>query len=128
MLIRGATSALGQAAVNLAAHSGARVIATTRNPQRAAGLEVLGAQQVLLETVGYVTGSASVTPKASMASSTLLATPPFSAHSQCSGAAVVPASPAFSVAEGRSPILSPYSRSPAAGHPRRAPSHGIEWR
>lgn len=52
VLIRGATSALGQAAVNLAAHAGARVLATTRNPQRAAGLEALGAQQVLLETVG----------------------------------------------------------------------------
>src|SRR5882724_13292237 len=52
VLIRGATSALGQAAVNLAAHAGARVIATTRNPQRAAGLEALGAQQVLLETAG----------------------------------------------------------------------------
>jgi NADPH2:quinone reductase len=52
VLIRGATSALGQAAVNLAAHAGARVIATTRNPQRATGLEVLGAKLVLLETAG----------------------------------------------------------------------------
>jgi NADPH2:quinone reductase len=50
VLIRGATSALGQAAVNLAVHAGARVIATTRNAQRAAGLELLGAKQVLLET------------------------------------------------------------------------------
>jgi NADPH:quinone reductase len=49
LLVRGATSALGQAAVNLAAHVGARVIATTRKPQRAAGLEALGAKQVLLE-------------------------------------------------------------------------------
>jgi NADPH2:quinone reductase len=52
VLIRGATSALGQAAVNLAAHAGARVIATTRNPERATGLEVLGAKLVLLETAG----------------------------------------------------------------------------
>jgi NADPH:quinone reductase len=52
LLIRGATSALGQAAVNLAAHVGAQVIATTRNVQRAAGLENLGAQQVLIEIAG----------------------------------------------------------------------------
>jgi len=52
LLVRGATSALGQAAVNLAAHVGARVIATTRNPQRASGLEALGAREVLLESPG----------------------------------------------------------------------------
>ena len=50
LLIRGATSALGQAAVNIAAHLGARVIATTRNPQRAAGLDSLGAKEILLES------------------------------------------------------------------------------
>ncbi len=49
VLIRGATSALGQAAVNLASHSGARVIATTRNQKRASALEGLGAKLVLLE-------------------------------------------------------------------------------
>jgi NADPH:quinone reductase len=48
--IRGATSALGQAAVNIAAHAGARVIATTRNPPRAAMLEQLGANEILLES------------------------------------------------------------------------------
>jgi NADPH:quinone reductase len=48
--IRGATSALGQAAVNIAAQAGARVIATTRNPTRAAALEALGAREVLLES------------------------------------------------------------------------------
>jgi NADPH:quinone reductase-like Zn-dependent oxidoreductase len=31
VVIRGATSALGQAALNIAAHAGARVIATARN-------------------------------------------------------------------------------------------------
>jgi NADPH:quinone reductase len=46
--IRGATSALGQAAVNIAAHAGARVIATTRDASRAAMLEALGAREVLL--------------------------------------------------------------------------------
>jgi NADPH:quinone reductase len=49
IVIRGATSALGQAAVNIAAHAGARVIATTRNADRTAMLEALGAKQVLTE-------------------------------------------------------------------------------
>jgi NADPH2:quinone reductase len=48
--IRGATSALGQAAVNIAAHGGARVIATTRNASRAPMLEALGAKEVPLES------------------------------------------------------------------------------
>jgi NADPH:quinone reductase-like Zn-dependent oxidoreductase len=48
--IRGATSALGQAAINIAAHAGARVIATTRNASRAPMLETLGAREVLLES------------------------------------------------------------------------------
>src|SRR5438552_4152764 len=48
--IRGATSALGQAAVNIARHAGARVIATTRNADRAAMLEALGALDVLLDS------------------------------------------------------------------------------
>jgi NADPH:quinone reductase-like Zn-dependent oxidoreductase len=48
--IRGATSALGQAAVNIAAQAGARVIATTRNASRVAMLEALGARDVLLES------------------------------------------------------------------------------
>ena len=50
LLIRGATSALGQAAINLAAHHEARVIATTRNRQRSAGLRAMGAAEVLLES------------------------------------------------------------------------------
>ncbi|MBV8964007.1 MAG: zinc-binding dehydrogenase [Hyphomicrobiales bacterium] len=49
VVIRGATSALGQAAVNIAAHAGARVIATARSADRAALLEGLGARDVLLE-------------------------------------------------------------------------------
>ena len=48
--IRGATSALGQAAVNIAAQAGARVIATTRNASRATLLEALGARDILLES------------------------------------------------------------------------------
>ena len=53
--IRGATSALGQAAVNIAAQAGARVIATTRNAARAAMLEAIGAREVLLESTELAT-------------------------------------------------------------------------
>jgi NADPH:quinone reductase-like Zn-dependent oxidoreductase len=49
LVIRGATSALGQAALNIAVQAGAYVIATTRNPERIPRLEVLGAQRVELE-------------------------------------------------------------------------------
>lgn len=50
VLIRGATSALGQAAVNIARHAGAHVIATTRDPSRFGILKALGAEEVLLES------------------------------------------------------------------------------
>lgn len=50
ILIRGGTSALGRAAINLAAHLGARVIATTRNPARAADLKSIGAHEVMIES------------------------------------------------------------------------------
>jgi NADPH2:quinone reductase len=49
VLIRGATSALGQAAVNIAVEHGATVIATTRNPERAALLKRIGADIVLID-------------------------------------------------------------------------------
>jgi NADPH2:quinone reductase len=49
VVIRGATSALGQAAVNIAAYLGAHVIATTRNPARKPVLESLGAKEVVIE-------------------------------------------------------------------------------
>ena len=49
LVLRGATSALGQAALNSAAHAGANVIATTRNPDRAQKLTALGARRVELE-------------------------------------------------------------------------------
>jgi NADPH:quinone reductase-like Zn-dependent oxidoreductase len=48
-LVRGATSALGQAAVNIAVEAGAHVIATTRNPDRLATLRALGAQSPMLD-------------------------------------------------------------------------------
>jgi NADPH:quinone reductase-like Zn-dependent oxidoreductase len=49
VLVRGATSSLGQAAVNLAVDHGARVLATTRNPAHAPLLEELGAEGVLID-------------------------------------------------------------------------------
>ena len=50
VLVRGATSALGQAAVNIARHAGARVIGTTRKAERAELLRGLGAHEVLVES------------------------------------------------------------------------------
>jgi NADPH:quinone reductase len=49
LLVRGGTSALGQAAINLAAEMGARVIATTRREERAGLLRSLGAQSVVID-------------------------------------------------------------------------------
>ena len=49
VLVRGGTSALGQAAVNVAAEEGATVIATTRNPGRAGLLRDIGAARVLID-------------------------------------------------------------------------------
>lgn len=49
LLIRGATSAFGQAAVNLAVDAGVKVIATTRNHERFAMLEALGVTRCEIE-------------------------------------------------------------------------------
>src|SRR5262252_9883250 len=49
VLVRGATSSLGQAAVNVAAEYGATVVATTRKPDRAGLLRGIGAADVLIE-------------------------------------------------------------------------------
>lgn len=48
LLVRGATSALGQAAVNIAVHAGANVLATTRDPRRLSTLEALGLRKALV--------------------------------------------------------------------------------
>jgi NADPH:quinone reductase-like Zn-dependent oxidoreductase len=56
LLVRGATSALGQAAVNIASDLGARVIATTRRQDRAGLLRSLGAEGVVIET-GTIAGA-----------------------------------------------------------------------
>ncbi|MDR5755623.1 zinc-binding alcohol dehydrogenase family protein [Caballeronia sp. LZ035] len=49
VVIRGATSSLGQAAVNLAVNAGAKVIATTRSRERFAKLGAMGVSRVELE-------------------------------------------------------------------------------
>jgi NADPH:quinone reductase-like Zn-dependent oxidoreductase len=49
LVIRGATSSFGQAAVNMAVNAGARVIGTTRNRERFKLLEGLGVARVELE-------------------------------------------------------------------------------
>ena len=50
LVIRGATSALGRAAVNIAVDAGAHVIATTRKKQRFEALKELGAYRAEIET------------------------------------------------------------------------------
>jgi len=55
LLVRGATSALGQAAVNIASDLGANVIATTRRESRAPLLCSLGAAGVVIDT-GTIAG------------------------------------------------------------------------
>jgi NADPH:quinone reductase-like Zn-dependent oxidoreductase len=52
LLLRGATSALGQAALNIASNAGLNVIATTRNQARFEKLLGLGAHRVELEGPG----------------------------------------------------------------------------
>jgi NADPH:quinone reductase-like Zn-dependent oxidoreductase len=49
LLIRGATSSFGRAAINMAVNTGVRVIATTRSQKRFAMLQELGAARVELE-------------------------------------------------------------------------------
>jgi NADPH:quinone reductase len=49
LVIRGATSSFGQAALKMAVNAGARVIATTRNPDRFPMLEKLGAERCEIE-------------------------------------------------------------------------------
>jgi NADPH:quinone reductase len=49
LVVRGATSAFGQAAVKLAVNAGVRVIGTSRNPGRFASVERLGAERAELE-------------------------------------------------------------------------------
>ena len=56
LLVRGATSALGQAAINIAADLGAKVLATTRREDRAELLRSIGASEVVIEA-GRIAGA-----------------------------------------------------------------------
>jgi NADPH:quinone reductase-like Zn-dependent oxidoreductase len=47
LLVRGGTSSLGRAAIDIASHAGLEVTATTRRPAGAAALHALGARRVL---------------------------------------------------------------------------------
>jgi NADPH:quinone reductase-like Zn-dependent oxidoreductase len=49
LVIRGATSSFGRAALNMAVNAGVRVVATTRNKDRFASLKALGAARTELE-------------------------------------------------------------------------------
>jgi NADPH2:quinone reductase len=53
LLIRGAASALGRAAIGLAAEAGALVVATTRTREKGEGLRALGAAEVLIEGADF---------------------------------------------------------------------------
>lgn len=55
LLIRGATSSFGQAAINMAVNAGVKVIATTRSKERFAMLESLGVTRCELEGAGLST-------------------------------------------------------------------------
>jgi NADPH:quinone reductase-like Zn-dependent oxidoreductase len=63
LVVRGATSALGQAAINIATEMGVHVIATTRNAKRRPALEALGASEVLLESTELSKGVREQHPK-----------------------------------------------------------------
>jgi NADPH2:quinone reductase len=63
LVVRGATSALGQAALNIAAHADARVIATTRKSERFSTLKGLGARHALLEGPGLAASVRQIHPE-----------------------------------------------------------------
>lgn len=50
LLVRGGTSSVGMAAIMLAKHHGATVIATTRNATKKAALQEIGADEVIIDT------------------------------------------------------------------------------
>ncbi len=99
LVLRGATSSFGQAALKMAVAAGARVIATARSPKRFAMLEELGASRVELERRDLAAHLPDRRPNRSRStpSSTWWATAPSSTPSICSAAAARPAWPDGSV-------------------------------
>jgi NADPH:quinone reductase len=96
LVIRGATSSFGQAALKMAVNAGARVIATTRNRERFAMLEKLGAERCEIERRDLSKRIAR--GERSMRCSIWWATPSCSTRLPCFAAAAVPVSPAGSAA------------------------------
>ena len=101
LVIRGATSSFGQAALKMAVNAGVRVIATTRSRDRFAILEKLGAERCEIERPDLSKHIAEA--KRSMRCSTWWATLSRSIPSPCFAAAAVPVWPAGSAASIRSP-------------------------
>lgn len=85
LVLRGATSSFGQAALKMAVIAGARVIATARSSDRLPMLEKLGASRVELERRTWPPTSPK--PKTLTRSWTWWATAPSSTPSTCCGAA-----------------------------------------
>ena len=112
LVIRGATSSFGQAAVKLAVNAGLEVIATTRSRERFAMLEELGVKRVEQECRLSPSGS----PRRSSSTRFLIssATAPSSIRSPCCVAVAAPALPAGSEASRRSPTSTRSCKWPAA--------------
>ena len=112
LVIRGATSSFGQAALNMAVNAGAKVIATTRSRDRFPMLEALGA--VRAEVKGPDLSNGSPRPGRSMPCLIWSATAPSSIPSPCCAGAAAPAWPGGSGASRRSPTSTRWRRWPAA--------------
>ena len=112
LVIRGATSSFGQAAVNMSVNAGAKVIATTRSAIGSLFWRRSARFGRRLKSRNFPNGLPR--PERSMPSSTWSAIAPFSIHSTCCAGAVVHASLAGWAAWRRSLILIRYFKWPAA--------------
>ena len=111
LVIRGATSSFGQAALNMAVNAGARVIATTRSRGRFPTLEALGAGR---RSRGRTFPVGSPRPGRSTPCSTWSATAPSSIPSPCCAGAGVRAWPGGWAASRRSSTSTRWRRWRAA--------------
>jgi NADPH:quinone reductase len=75
LLIRGGTSALGLAAVTLAKDRGATVLATTRQPERAAALRAHGVDHVIVDNGQVAAAVRAIAPEGVDAALELVGTP-----------------------------------------------------
>jgi NADPH:quinone reductase len=102
LVIRGATSSFGQAALKMAVNAGVRVIATTRNHDRFSKLEKSWEPSAAKSSVA-ICRSISRRPRRSMRCSTWWVTASCSTHSPCFAAGAVPVLPAGSAVSIQSP-------------------------